>query len=167
MRDTKLLCAIVLAGATLTTACGAARPADGMSLRTTGVTAPATVSGTQGTEALSAFERHRRRGSGRYLDREDIARLNAHRLSDVLRSLPGVSVVGGDLRMGTNGAGRACAAAIWIDGAFAPGSRVDDVSITDVEAVEVYRGSSVVPQELVSPSARSGCGTLAVWTRRQ
>ena len=165
MRDTTMLCVIVLGAATLTTACGAARPADGMNLRTTTVSA-ATISGTQGTEAqLSPFERHRRRGSGRYLDRDDIARLNAHRLSDVMRTIPGVSVVAGELRLGSNSVGRPCAAAIWIDGAFAPGSRVDDVSITDVEAIEVYRGSSFVPQELVSPSARSGCGTLAVWTR--
>jgi len=42
--------------------------------------------------AMQEFERRRRRGSGSYLTRAQIDRLHAPRLTDLLRSMPGVSV---------------------------------------------------------------------------
>ena len=42
--------------------------------------------------AMAEFERRRRRGNGSYLTREQIDRLHANRLTDLLRTMPGVSV---------------------------------------------------------------------------
>jgi hypothetical protein len=41
---------------------------------------------------MREFERRRRRGGGAYLTRAQVDRLHASRLTDLLRSLPGVSV---------------------------------------------------------------------------
>jgi hypothetical protein len=45
-----------------------------------------------GNQAMRDFERRRRRGAGVYVTRVQIDRLHASRLTDVLRTLPGVSV---------------------------------------------------------------------------
>jgi carboxypeptidase family protein len=42
--------------------------------------------------AMAEFERRRRRGNGEYLTREQIDRMHASRLTDLLRTLPGVTV---------------------------------------------------------------------------
>ena len=115
------------------------------------------------------FEQHRRQGTGRYLSRDDIRRLNMQRLSDVLRTLPGVGVGRGpsaQLRLSSNGGGRDCPPEIWIDGTLTPSISVDDIPLADINGLEVYRGPAGVPPELLSGSSRGGCGTLAVWTRR-
>jgi len=54
--------------------------------------ATAMVSDAPKNRTMREFERRRRRGGGAYLTRAQIDRLHASRLTDLLRSLPGVSV---------------------------------------------------------------------------
>jgi hypothetical protein len=49
-----------------------------------------------GNRAMQEFERRRRRGNGTYLTRAQIERLHAARLTDLLRTMPGLSVETGD-----------------------------------------------------------------------
>lgn len=59
--------------------------------------APAVVVVTSpGNRAMQEFERRRRRGNGSYLTRAQIERMHAARLTDLLRTMPGVSVEMGD-----------------------------------------------------------------------
>ena len=61
----------------------------------TPVAAPVAKVGTSGAtkhRTMAEFERRRRRGNGAYLTRDQIDRMHASRLTDLLRSLPGVSV---------------------------------------------------------------------------
>ena len=59
--------------------------------------APAVVVVTSpGNKAMQEFERRRRRGNGSYLTRAQIDRMHAPRLTDLLRTMPGVSVEMGD-----------------------------------------------------------------------
>jgi len=55
--------------------------------------APAVVVvSSPGNKAMQEFERRRRRGNGSYLTRAQIDRMHAARLTDLLRTMPGVSV---------------------------------------------------------------------------
>ena len=49
-----------------------------------------------GNKVMQEFERRRRRGNGSYLTRAQIERMHAARLTDILRTMPGVSVEMGD-----------------------------------------------------------------------
>ena len=60
-------------------------------------TAPAVVVvSSPANKAMQEFERRRRRGNGSYLTRAQIDRMHAPRLTDLLRTMPGVSVEMGD-----------------------------------------------------------------------
>ena len=59
--------------------------------------APAVVVvSSPGNKVMQEFERRRRRGNGSYLTRTQIERLHATKLTDLLRTMPGVSVEMGD-----------------------------------------------------------------------
>jgi hypothetical protein len=70
------------------------------------------------------------------------------------------------LRFGRVTSNRAnCTPAMFLDGVETRDLEVDDVTTADVEAIEVYTGSSGVPSELASRT-NFGCGVVAIWTRR-
>jgi hypothetical protein len=54
------------------------------------------VVSSPGNRVMQEFERRRRRGNGSYLTRVQIERMHAERLTDLLRTMPGVSVEMGD-----------------------------------------------------------------------
>ncbi|HEY5063010.1 MAG TPA: TonB-dependent receptor [Gemmatimonadaceae bacterium] len=124
--------------------------------------------------ALAVFERHRdARSGGSFIERADIELRHPHRLSDIVRSLPGVdmhanSVTGEyEVRMARSGSGygRDCPVEFWIDGSRAPGLNIDDIRPGDVEAMEIYKGAATLPPEFNGARGSAACGTIAIWTR--
>jgi hypothetical protein len=124
--------------------------------------------------ALAMFERHRdARSGGAFIERADIELRHPHRLSDIVRSLPGVdmhanSVTGEyEVRMARSGSGygRDCPVEFWIDGSRAPGLNIDDIRPGDVEAMEIYKGAATLPPEFNGARGTAACGTIAIWTR--
>lgn len=113
-------------------------------------------------------QRRQTNNLGRYFTRDDILKRQPQFLSEILRTVPGVSVAqsrtgGFVLRM------RGCryAPLIWIDGIRARGSELDEVArVDDVGAMEVYPTPSGVPAQYLDRS-NVGCGTILVWTRQQ
>ena len=67
--------------------------------------------------------------------------------------------------MGRSGGGRDCPPDIWVDGVRATGMSVDDVPLTDVEALEMYRGPAGLPPEMNNRFGNPACGALVIWTR--
>jgi hypothetical protein len=59
---------------------------------------------------------------------------------------------------------RDCAPLIWIDGQKAPSMEIDDISLTDIEGIELYHGPSTTPFQF-STGSSNACGTIAVWSR--
>ena len=146
-----------------------------------------TVKPTTGNAAMMAVERRRRRGGGAYLTRADIERSNAQRLTDLLRTMPNVSVLSDDngqtiveLRRGqqfTYDPGRPggapdpgrmavkhCPAKFYIDGLLVDGSSAIDNTVRpkELHVVEVYSHGQV-PIEIVASGAE--CGVVLFWTR--
>ena len=122
------------------------------------------------TGRMAEFNRHRINGQGIYLDRQDLEKRRTPRLSDVLRRVPGVRIVSDRtgrslLRMGRSTSGRDCPPEFWIDGVRAQFLGVDDVPVSDIEALEVYRGPSGMPPEFNSRFTNAQCGAIIIWTR--
>ena len=118
---------------------------------------------------LAEFYRHRENGMGRYLDRAQLSAMRVSQTSDVLRRMPGVRLVPDRngryvLRMGRSG-GRNCSADFWIDGVRAPFLNVDDVPLSDIEALEVYNGPGALPPEYNNRTGNPTCGVVVIWTR--
>lgn len=119
---------------------------------------------------LADFYRHKQTGIGTFLDRMEIERRHAQRISDILRRIPGARVVsdrGGrsGVRMRGSGGGRDCPPDVWIDGVRAAGMSPDDIPLGDVEALEVYRGPAGVPPEMNTRLGNPACGAIVIWTR--
>lgn len=139
--------------------------------------APVTVVAAQQRRALAerGFYDRMRRGRGRHLAREDIARMQPVATIDVVRRLPGFAVrytpEGQPTVISTRGAlgfGGECSPMVYVDGMEVqmPSGRVDPsevVSPEQIEAIEAYAGPASIPPELNITG--SACGVLVIWTR--
>lgn len=117
---------------------------------------------------LADFYRHREGGMGRYYDRAQITAMRISALSDVMRRLPGVRVSPDrngrySIRMGRST--RNCQPDFWVDNVRANLLNVDDVPVTDIEAIEVYNGPGGLPPEYNSRFGNPSCGAVIIWTR--
>lgn len=117
---------------------------------------------------LADFYRHRESGTGRFLDRGQITAMRVFALSDVLRRFPGVRISPDRsgrylVRMGRSI--RNCPPDFWIDNVRAPFLNVDDLPLTDIEAIEVYNGPSGLPPEYNNRFGNPACGAIVIWTR--
>lgn len=115
---------------------------------------------------LSGFYERRQRGVGAYISPEEIDERKAQHPSDLLRTVPGVSV--GPSRLGRaevriTRARLNCHPTYYIDGLALKSFRMDELNQDDLLAIEVYRGPSETPPQF-RPRGNS-CGTIVVWTR--
>lgn len=128
---------------------------------------------------LTGFFERRDRGGGHYFTRDEISRLNARLLTDVLRRVPGVRVepFGGPMgtsqvvRMqratGISGA-RECPVQYFLNGvhfSVAPDIGINSyVRPDEVAAMEVYSGTSRLPPQFHTSQRNSRCGVIVIWT---
>lgn len=56
-----------------------------------------------------------------------------------------------------------CPPQVYIDGIPWAGP-IDEITLRDIEGIEVYRGAAEVPAEFAGSNA--GCGVIALWSRR-
>jgi len=138
------------------------------------------------------FDRRRRRGNGAFLTRAQIDRLHAPRLTDLLRTLPGVTVEpnasgalvvelrrsksftfepvpvprsdSGGTPIASQATVRKCPATFQVDGLPIDESGAVDSEVRPemIEAIEVYSGGQV-PAEF--NARNSECGVVMIWTR--
>jgi hypothetical protein len=125
--------------------------------------------------SLEEFYERRREGFGYFLTREQIEELHPAQPTDLFWSIPGVQLiaVGGGTqyrvrlqrqRSKLSGGGD-CPPHHYIDGMFVRNLELDlDISVANIEALEVYRGPSETPSQYRRPD--SDCGVILIWTRR-
>jgi hypothetical protein len=104
--------------------------------------------------------------------REEVIRKGGNRMSELLTRVPGVRRVVAQgkagVTLGRQGpGGRSCSPAVFLDGQpVARPEGIDDIiSVSAVEAVEVYRGPSQTPARFAGPEI--GCGVIVIWTQQQ
>jgi len=111
----------------------------------------------------AGFYERRERGFGHSLTREEIEERQAMFVTDLVRTMPGVTVTPGT--MGRGGVLRmrgGCEPDVVLDGVrLSAPVRLDDIlSVNDLEGIEIYSGSTTPMQY-----SRSSCGTVLAWTR--
>ena len=122
---------------------------------------------------LAHFYDHRATSpGGHFIVRADIEKANPQRLSDVLRSVPGVEMWTDRqgqhvIHMARSNVGvfGDCVPEYWVDGSRAFGFNVDELGVHDVEAMEIYAGPATLPAEYKIVHGTSSCGVIAIWTR--
>lgn len=129
---------------------------------------------------MGGFEERRSHGNGRYFTREDIEKMQARQVTDVLRRVPGMRIQTGSGAFGgsqtaqsgrniSSAGSRTCPMAYYLNGTPFPLS--NDVPINhyvtpdEVVAMEVYTGASQIPAEFNSTGSTSRCGVVVIWTR--
>ena len=132
--------------------------------------APVTVMGRRDLSGpMAGFYQRQATQSGHFFSHAEIARRAPHRLTDLLRGVPGVRV---DVRNGTSSVrvrGSRCAPQVRLDGQSLSSVEVDLDSFDPMsfDGIEVYSGGSTVPTEFATNRDVSGsCGTIVLWTRR-
>jgi len=111
------------------------------------------------------FETHRRFGIwGRFLDQEELDRRHASSMSEIVYTLNGFWVVGSGpgarvVSSQPSSLGGSCDANVVID--RLAWQRINDVSMSEVAAVEAYPSGRGAP-----PQYRSPCGVIMIWTKR-
>ena len=115
------------------------------------------------------FLRRMDNGHGKYITREDIVKRNAMRSTDLLRTIPGVWIVGdrGSGMQVPRFRNSQCNPLIWIDGApaYAGYFDIDAISPETLEGMEIYPGTASTPMELRGRNGEERCGVIALWTR--
>jgi hypothetical protein len=118
---------------------------------------------------LDAFETRRKQGIGHFVTREQIEKRRPLLLSDMMRIIPGTTILIGEngrtalrfARVGRPG----CPPQFFVDGMQVSGFSIDDMPPGDVEGVELYAGSAGLPPEFNRLRGTTICGTVAIWTR--
>lgn len=114
------------------------------------------------------FYRRLERGRGRFITREDIDRRNSLRVTDLLRTLPGVTIRSTGMASNVpTFRGQRCAPFVWIDGTPAMNGYVDVDAFAPqtLEGIEVYPSAVQVPAELTVPRDKMSCGMIVLWSR--
>ncbi len=127
--------------------------------------APIVVSAFRQTRlARTGFYDRAESGTGHFVTRREIEALHPIQMSDVLRRVPGVSVI--PSQMGPSGLVRLrgrCEPQIVLDGT--PMSNpvyIDSIVVpSQIEAVEVYHGAT----SPIQYTQMTTCGTVMIWTR--
>ena len=113
---------------------------------------------------ITGFLERKQQGFGHFLTRQDIEKQHPFVLTDALRMVPGVQLVGSGLShtivmRGDYG----CQPAVYLDGMRLYGADVDDLIDPEyVDGMEVYTGPGQAPPQFWG----RGCGSLVIWTRR-
>jgi TonB family protein len=119
------------------------------------------------TGPFAEFHRRRRHGPGRFITRAEIESRDPTRLTDMLRSVPGIRFVparfdASAMRM----RGAQCPPLVFVDGTMLGGEfDIDILHPSTVEGVEIYMGISTVPPQFRGPRGEGVCGAVVVWTR--
>jgi len=115
---------------------------------------------------MRGFEERRRKGFGYFITPEQIERRQPRQSSDILRGVPGVTVgasrpTGPAPVLFNRGTSGKCEPKIYLDGQPMSGMAFDDITATDLMAVELYKGATQMPAQWATGS----CGLLVVWTK--
>lgn len=121
------------------------------------------------THWLDEFGRRKSVNRGTFITRAEIERKGARTGTDIVRSVAGVRLVprrggiGYQVLMTRGDGVRSCAPQMFVHSMPYSGT-LDDFVAEDIEALEIYIGTSEVPAEL-DKNGRGVCGAIVVWTR--
>jgi hypothetical protein len=112
----------------------------------------------------AAFEQRRSRGTGFFVTREQIRQRNATNITDLLRTVPGVTTncTSGGCTVLMQHSARPCRPEYFLDGYPATFSTGPNFPIRQIRGVEIYRDRFETPSEFQRPNL--SCGVIVIWT---
>jgi hypothetical protein len=121
----------------------------------------------------SGFYDRRERGIGHFFGPTGIADAQALRASDLLATVPRVSVVpdqyGNRIVMSGGATGR-CEPRVFLDGVLVTveGAEIDRILLmTTLDGIEVYTSAAQVPARWSGPlTDHTSCGAIVAWTKK-
>jgi len=151
-----------------------------------------TVTATENVPAakMRGFEERRALGIGHFITRDDLAKRENWKTSELLAQVPGAQIFRARSGQGFVASSRgrstillqrdgdrsiglppACYADVYVDGVQVYAGRhgqphfdVNTVGVNQIEGIEFYAGAAEAPAQY-SPGFESGCGVLLLWTR--
>lgn len=118
----------------------------------------------------AGFDRRMKVRHGHFITPEEIEERNPRQPSDLLRTVPGVSVGAyqfgeAPVRITRGPVGKqGCEPVYWVDGQVLQGYNLDRLNPDDILAMEIYRGPAETPQRFKFQTL--GCGVIVVWTQQ-
>lgn len=115
------------------------------------------------------YKRLQMGGGGRFFTQADIAKRQPARMTDLLRSVPGIRIESRGFDNKVRIRGSRCSPLVWLDGQglFAGEFDLDSVDPATFEGIEIYSGPATVPLEFQgNQRVSSSCGTVVLWSRR-
>jgi len=121
---------------------------------------------------MAGFDHRRATGFGTFITRDEIERAQPSWLSQLFYAVPGVRVVPapnndilGKRLVSARAGGINCYMELFLDGIRQPtdGFNIDLLPPEDIEAIEVYAGSSRTPA--IFSFRGAPCGAVVIWTR--
>ena len=128
---------------------------------------PVTVKGqpTFAEQRRQEFEQRRAVGRGYFITAQEIERVNASTIGQVLRNVPGIRAIcnsaGCTMRIARSP--RNCLPEYFVDGLPATNSTTAQLPTVGIIGIEVYRSVSETPQQFLKSDAM--CGVVVIWTR--
>jgi hypothetical protein len=125
-----------------------------------------TVSAAAPPTKLRGFYERSKQGRtfGKFFDQDRIRRLNPRSASELLRSVPGVTLSSN--QSGGNAVRiRGCQPMVWLDDQRVPGAELDDLIMpSEIAAIEFYASNAGIPAQYLDRGNRL-CGLILVWTK--
>jgi hypothetical protein len=123
----------------------------------------------EGLQKVGFLDRKRTSAGGYFIGPEQLAKRNATKFTDVLRTTPGLRVQesnGQAMITSTRSAQGGGCVTVYVDGApwqqIDPGDLDTFVQPNEIAAVEVYSGASI-PAQFTTPG--QSCSAVVVWTK--
>ncbi|MEA3244856.1 MAG: carboxypeptidase regulatory-like domain-containing protein [Gemmatimonadota bacterium] len=133
-----------------------------------------TASVVEAERLLEPFRERRRFGHGAFMDYDEVQRAPGSRMSEKLRSLPGLQIIYSRTRSNSvtiastrgpdgmrNGV---CYSATMINGVQVFDMSVNDIQPNTVAAIEWYAGPAQIPAQF-NGKPGTNCGLLIIWLR--
>jgi hypothetical protein len=118
---------------------------------------------------MAGFYKRLQAGGGRFFTQADVVKRQPAKMTDLLRSVPGIRIESRGFDNKVRIRGNRCSPLIWLDGQglFAGEFDLDSVDPYSFEGIEVYSGPASVPVEFQgNQRVSSSCGTIILWSRR-
>jgi hypothetical protein len=118
---------------------------------------------------MAGFYKRLQAGGGRFFTQADVVKRQPAKMTDLLRSVPGIRIESRGFDNKVRIRGSRCSPLIWLDGQglFAGEFDLDSVDPYTFEGIEVYSGPASVPIEFQgNQRVSSSCGTIILWSRR-
>ncbi len=101
---------------------------------------------------------------GTVITEQDIQNRRPTWTADLFQSQTGFIVVGGGGSALVYGSRSRCTPAVFLDGVFSPGFRLNDLPPQFIKLLVMYRGQSSVPAQFQDIRGNANCGTIVIFT---